>query len=98
MKYRTPHANINIGVHTTAGGGSSACSPNWSKPPEIDQNARLTTTAEQKAMTVLFLPNSIARGIPIKAITRTVNGAAYLCCNATASDAVSAPRTFNAAT
>src|ERR1043166_9118099 len=64
----------------------------------MSQNARLTTTAEHSAITVLLLPNEIASGIPIKAITITLNGAAYFRCKATASSAVSAPRAFRAAT
>ena len=79
MKYKPPHAKITIGVQTAGPGGSKECSPNCWKPPDTNQNARLTTTAEHNATTVLFLPNEIASGIPINAITITLNGAAYLC-------------------
>src|SRR5438552_17344501 len=65
MKYKPPQAKITIGVHTAGPGGSNACSPSCSKPPVTSQKARLTTTAEQSAMTVLLRPKEIASGIPI---------------------------------
>src|SRR3954452_20207578 len=89
MKYRPPHANITVGVQAAAVDGSSACSPSCWKPLEISQNARLTTTAAQRAITVLLRPNSMASGMPIKAITSTTKGDAYMCCKATARLAVS---------
>src|SRR5437588_7017967 len=98
MKYRPPQAKITIGVHTAGSGGNSECSPNCWKPADTNQNARLTTTAEHNATTVLFLPNETASGILIKAITITLKGAAYLRCRATASAAVSAPLDFKART
>src|SRR5436309_13635300 len=77
IKYNPPHAKITIGVQTAGPGGSNACSPSCSKPPVTSQKARLTTTAEQSAITVLLRPKEIASGIPIRAITITLNGVAY---------------------
>src|SRR5260370_320469 len=94
IKYSPPQAKITTGVQTAGPGGRSECSPSCRKPPDISQNARLTITAAHNATTVLFRPKEIASGIPINAITTTLNGDAYLRCKATASAAVSAPRTL----
>ena len=88
MKYKPPQAKITIGVRTAGPGGSNACSPSCSNPPLTSQKVRLTTTAEQSAITVLLRPKEIASGIPIRAITITLNGVAYFRCKATASAAV----------
>ena len=75
MKYRPLHAKITIGVQTAGPGGNSACSPNCSKPPEINQNERATATAEHSASTVLhFTHANCMDGATCDALVRAAYG------------------------